>query len=312
MKQETKETKKPKSFIKKAKKVRSMVMMTLLCVLMMSAATYAWFTLSNTAKASNLTMTVGDVTGLQVADYESDTAPTDESDKWKSATSEVKFNGKLLPANSTDGISIYEPHYTDDGSVDKIETAVTTKYLTNTSLAGAEGYYVEHSFWIRAQGPDGGTTKVQLDKGVNLNSGVYTFPENDTNANKPSGTYCISKAAGEDGILPSAAVRIGIINNKTSTATVFEPNSDFNTEAQKKATDTSGASGPSSPITQSLTTGEISTGNNVVFTLDNNEPTKITLRIWLEGTDKQCGNEIAAQDIVTQLKFSTVTTSAAP
>lgn len=44
--------KRQKNIVQKAKKIRSMVMMSLLCILMLSAATYAWFSLSNTAKVS--------------------------------------------------------------------------------------------------------------------------------------------------------------------------------------------------------------------------------------------------------------------
>lgn len=45
MKRETED--KRKRFIRKAKKIRSVVMMALLSMLLLSAATYAWFTLGN-------------------------------------------------------------------------------------------------------------------------------------------------------------------------------------------------------------------------------------------------------------------------
>lgn len=296
------ETTKTKNITQKAKKIRSMIMMTLLCVLMMSAATYAWFTLSKTAKVSNMTMTVGDATGLQVADL-TDTnetsGPTQESE-WKGATSAVTFGGILFPANSSDGITIKEPEYDEDGAVSGLKEGTPT-YLTSKSEAQAEGYYVEYSFWMRAQGPQDGTTKIQLDKGEDLGSGIYS--------SSAKGTYSLSTAAGDNGILPSAAVRISLTNATDSpgTATVFEPNSDYDTAAQKIAEDKSGASGPTAAIKQSYTSGELTPSDNLVFTLKNNQATKITLRLWLEGTDPQCGNEIAAKDIITQLKFSAVT-----
>lgn len=297
------ETKKTKSLTQKAKKIRSVVMMTLLCVLLMSAATYAWFTLSNTSKVSNMTMTVGDVTGLQVADVtdaNNTNGPTQESE-WVAATKAVTFKGKLLPAHSDDGISIYEPVYDESGAVSSLSGTASTKKLTRTSEANDEGYFVEHTFWIRAQGPNGGKTKVQLDKGENLNSGIYE----ENTGKKAAGTYSLSKAPGKNGILPSAAVRISLSAAGGSTK-IFEPNSDFDSVATEKATDNSQKNVPANTITQSYTSGEITSTDKIVFELENNKATLITLRLWLEGVDQQCGNEISAKDIISQLKFSTV------
>lgn len=300
MKQETKEKKKPKSITQKAKKVRSIVMMTLLCILMLSASTYAWFTLSNTAKVSNLTMTVGDVTGLQVADYEgTDTAPADET-KWKSETTAVEFKGKLMPATTTDGISFSKPDYNENGEVGSVSS--TNAKLDNTAATtdASEGYYVEYYFWIRAKGADGASSQIQLDAGAALNDGIYS----DTGS--PTGTYSLSKNVTVSDILPSAAVRISLQKGSETSAAVLEPNADYNTAASQIATDNSGGSVMTSTVTQKKD-GTFSSANSNVFTLTNNTPTKITLRIWLEGKDLQCGNEIAAKDIVSQLKFSVVT-----
>lgn len=289
------ETKKTKSLTQKAKKIRSIIMMTLLCVLMMSAATYAWFTLSNTAKVSNMTMTVGDATGLQVADFTSgDTNGPQNENMWGSATSEATFKGKLLPAYSENGKDIYEPVYSDtDGSVTSIAGTNTSKCLTASSVESDEGYYVEHVFWIRAQGADGGKTDVQLTKGEGFSDGIYS--------ESAKGTYSLSKEVTNANILPSAAVRISLINGDS--ATIFEPNSNYNTAATAIAKDNTGKTASSGTVTQD-TSGTITPEDNVVFTIDNNTPTKITVRLWLEGTDPQCGNEISSKDIVSQLAFS--------
>ncbi len=296
MKKETKEKKKP-TMTQKAKKIRSIVMMSLLCVLLLSAATYAWFTLSNTAKISNLTMTVGDVTGLQVADIaDTDTAngPADES-SWKAETTAVEFNGKLLPATTTDGIDIYEPVYDESGSVSDLSASATTKKLDSNSVINSIGYYVEYSFWIRALGPTGAQTTVKLAPGEGLNDGIYNA--------SASGTYSLSSSK-NDGILPSAAVRVSLINN--TAVKVYEPNADFSAQAQKVATDSrTDKTAKSSDVKQKVDGTYDSSVDTTVLTLENNKATKITLKIWLEGTDAQCGNEIAANKIITQLKFVT-------
>lgn len=291
------ETTKTKNITQKAKKIRSMIMMTLLCVLMMSAATYAWFTLSNTSKVSNLTMTVGDVSGLQIAEDENGAEPAD--DKWKGATDEVEFKGTLLPATTTDGINILKPKYSDDGAVESVEATTDGDKLTKDSNDTAEGYYVEYTFWLRASGAAEGKTTVQLEVGKNLNDGVYSETGNH------EGTYSLSSKKGANNVLPSAAVRISLINN--GTAKVYEPNTDFKPAAKIYALDKRDVKTAKSSDVQQNVDGTFKSSNSNVLTLNNNEATKITLKLWLEGTDGQCGNDIAAQDIKTQLKFNTVT-----
>lgn len=294
MEKREQETKQTKNVAQKAKKIRSIVMLSLLCMLLLSAATYAWFTLSNTAKVSNLTMTVGDVTGLQVADY-ADTDVSEPAADWGSSTSPVKFNGTLLPATmKTDDTKIYKPHYSEEGSVDNVEDAESNT-LTKNSNSTDTGYYVEYNFWIRALGKAGDKTTVKLDAGSGTNNGI--------NSSSAKGTYSLSSEKGSGDILPSAAVRIGLF--KDSNVKVFEPNSDFRKDANNKATDSRGdKEAKASDIKQNVD-GTFSTEDTTVFSLDNNTPTKITLKIWLEGTDAQCGNEIAAKDIISQLKFVT-------
>lgn len=285
---------------KKVKKIRSTIMMLLLCVLLMSAATYAWFTLSNTAKVSNLTMTVGDVTGLQIADDTGSASTKPSNNAWKQATTAVTFNGKLLPATTTNGKTFLKPVYDDEGKVSDTQQAAE-KLDKSTTNANAEGYYIEFNFWLKALGNAGDTTTVKLEKGTGLNNGIYADAQN------PSGTYSLSKENGENSVLPSAAVRMSLVNGEA--VKVFEPNSDFNTSADQKATDSrSSKTAKASDIQQNIA-GTFGAGNadtsDAVLTLQNNEATRITLYLWIEGTDDQCGNEIAAKNIVSQLKFVT-------
>lgn len=297
MKREENEKKRKKNVITKAKRVRNMVMMLLLCILMMSAATYAWFTLSNTAKIANLTMTVGEATGLQIAEDKGNTPG--ESD-WKGTIDGGTFAGKLLPATTTNGINMLEPEYNDDGEVSGTKTA--TESITKTSTNTDEGYYIETSFYLRAIGAADGTTKIKLADGVGIGTnGIWS------EANSYNGTYVLSKNVNAGDILPGAAVRISLQIADVASATVFEPNSDYRTNASQVANDIrENKDIVTSTVTQTMA-GTCS--DNVILTLNNNEATKIILRIWIEGGDLQCGNEISAKDIVTQLKFVTDNTT---
>lgn len=304
--------KKQKNIVKKAKKIRSMVMMSLLCVLMLSAATYAWFTLSNTAKVSNLTMTVGDVTGLQVADWASDSETISDTgdNAWRAETTAVEFNGKLLPATTKDGKTFLAPDYADNGSVDNTTSA--SKYLTKGSAKNDEGYYIEYKFWMRASGVARGKTKVKLDVGTDLNNGIYK----ETNP-QPKGTYSLSKDVNEGDVLPSSAVRIAIIKDasagETESIKVYEPNAKNDSGADLEnakiiASDVRGDKKTVDSDVLQKVGGEFVSSSSEVLELTNNKQTLIKLYIWIEGTDPQCGNEIAAKNIISQLKFSTVTT----
>lgn len=297
--------KKQKNIVKKAKKIRSMVMMSLLCVLMLSAATYAWFTLSNTAKVSNLTMTVGDVTGLQIAE-DNGSAPAEGA--WKSSIEGGTISGKLLPATTTNGIKMLEPTYDDNGAVEN--TTEATKYLTSASVSTDEGYWIEKTFYLRARGKAGDTTKIKLVDGTGIgNTGIWV----EANKDNYNGTYVLSKNAGTSGILPGAAVRISFQKNDETTTTVFEPNSNYTTAATEIATDSRGDKSIINSTVQETMEGTCSfVSADNIFTLTNNTATKITMRIWIEGGDPQCGNEIAAQDVITQLKFVTVDSGVTP
>lgn len=294
------ETKKSKSLVKKAKKIRSMIMMTLLCVLMMSAATYAWFTLSNTAKATNLTMTVGDTTGLQIA--------KDKGDGPDTFGSSIEFDtikGKILPATTTDGKAFLKPEYDEDGAVSS--TVNTDVHLDKTNTDDKkEGYYIQYTFYLKSLGKD---STVKLAPGSGFSDGIYT----ETNKAGYTGTYVLYNKPTADTSttkgLASAAVRLSFSKDNLS-AVVFEPNSDIDNtgfsfvEKTDYAADktTSKNSAITSTIKQS-STGTF-TDNAAVVDLKANENTKITLNVWIEGTDAQCVNQISAKNLIGQLVFT--------
>lgn len=311
MKQETKEKKKPKSITQKAKKVRSIVMMTLLCILMLSASTYAWFTLSNTAKVSNLTMTVGDVTGLQVA---IDKAAVKQGTGAGTYGNELSFGaagteaelykitGKLLPATLTaSGTSIQKPVYDPNGSGDVtgVDDVTDTEILKNGSADTVTGYYYETTFYLKAMGKD---IDVKLANGVGLaGTGIQK-----TDASE-NGTYVLNKATqtatGKDGYIGARAVRIWL--SAGSDEIIYQPNSDLsNSGGQTYTTATDRRTDKNVKVVTDSQSAAGSFGSSQgKLSLKANADTLVTLRIWIEGTDPSCGNEISLEDIIAQLQF---------
>ena len=293
MKKQTTEEKKRK-MIQKAKRIRSIVMMALLSLMLLSAATYAWFTLGNQARVSNLTMTVSEVTGLSIALPESNgSAPSDES-KWsgKIEFEDSEFKGKLLPATTSDGKKFSKPVYNEEGKVSGIEdTESADKLDKSNSDDNKEGYYYETKFYMRSRGKEG---KIKLVKGENL-----------TNKDTRKGTYTVvdtrdSKSGNVNG---AAAIRISLTaGDKTA---VYEPC------ANVSDTGVSAELEGYTPNVVASTAKQNSDGNfttsdknsEVLFTLKKDEATEVTLRIWVEGNADQCVNEMQLQKLVAQLQF---------
>lgn len=306
----TKETKQTKGFISKAKKLRSVVMMVLLCVLMMSAATYAWFTLSNTAKVANLTMKVGEATGLQIA-KDTGTQPGTYGSVLTfddGQTPIYKITGKLLPATTTDGRVFSKPTYNDNGEVTRVVATTDSEKLTNaTSNAEDEGYYYETTFYLKALGENGMT--IQLKKGESMPT---VNPIADT-TNGATGTYVLEKngSTSDKGYYGVQSIRISLsVGEGESVQTlIYEPNNDSHGSGGTLASLSSGTSiaGPTSTSIQSGN-GRF-TSQSQTISLVGNQDTKVTMRIWIEGTDTDCVNEISLHDIIAQLQFEEATTT---
>lgn len=307
MEKEKNEKKKIKSITKKAKKIRSIVMMSLLCVLMLSAATYAWFTLSDTAKVSNLTMTVGDVTGLQIA-IDNGTSPGIYGNELKYGEGEADsygIKGTLFPAtliNKIDGIKkpVYDP--AGSGAVTDVAAVETTEILKNDSAPSATGYYYETTFYLKSLGKN---IDVQLKKGENLNG---TGVQNETE----TGTYVLNKIAqsrsGNGSThIGAKAVRIWLTDGENSI--IYQPNSDLTagSNTYTLAEDKRSERTTEYPTDLQLANGTFSRQGKL--SLAANTDTKITMRIWIEGTDEFCGNEIKLENIIAQLQFEEATTT---
>lgn len=298
------ETKKTKSLTQKAKKIRSVVMMTLLCVLLMSAATYAWFTLSNTAKATNLTMTVGDSTGLQIA---VDTS-TGDNESHGDFGSIIKFQdtvGKLLPATTTDGENFMKPDYNDAGEVKADLISANDSYIEmGNSDQNKEGYFIKYSFWLQSLGKD---ASVKLLEGNNLpDTGKYV----ESNKEDYTGTYVLSKDDISE-ISGAAAVRMCFVSTKDSTKTtaVFEPNADIKRpDTLKEGTDyakDNNTTGEATVTVKHDKKGKVyNSTNGVIINLKANTPARISLYVWIEGKDDECVNQISAKNLIGQLVFT--------
>lgn len=268
----------------KGQKIRSIIMMALLCIAMLSGATYAWFTLSNTARVTNMQLTVGEASGLLISDAENGT--------FSPSINMFNFSEKkLMPAGTTDGINFLIPHYDEDGKVDKVfsEGTDTAKKLGKDNTEN-DGHYIEWEFWLKS----GVATQVRLSKGEGSGETL-------------KGTY-VKRNDGQLDNRCLAALRISL-SDGTNTI-VYEPYVDFVDEAGTKAETTRDLSYTAVDSTsKQKSNGKFSVPQSKKISLEANRAKKITMRIWIEGSDPQCVNEISASKIMGQLQFITDATN---
>lgn len=264
-------------------------MMSLMCIMLLSAATYAWFSLSNAAKMSNLTMTVGAAKGLQIADDPGSSTPADTA--WTTSINAPNVKGKLMPA-TYDGGTFYKPEYNDDGEVESVTTTNVVELTSANDDANKEGNYYTMTFYMKSVGAD---SQVCLVQGTDLAS------------TSRKGTYVVNNVtAAQDA---AAAIRIAITVG--STTKVYEPNADTNFTGNFATINYSPKKSDNvTTIMQSNTgafTNSTGTGNSdPIFSLTKDEATKVTLHIWIEGEDAHCVNEIQLGNLIGQLQFEQV------
>lgn len=177
----------------KKKLIPAVAMLTTSAV-MLSTATYAWFTLSKTAEVTGLKMTATAGGSLEISLGQfgenkipvangSDTSlvstPTMTNDSWtnKVAISDYyKSIGYIKPASSNTALSLWAPSYDDvyaGGTKVKEDTTVSavtdsvklelktaaSDVLTQDKTTESEGYYVDIPMWIRSTSSSDQTVK---------------------------------------------------------------------------------------------------------------------------------------------------------
>lgn len=271
---------------KQMDRIRSAIIMCLVCVLMMSGATYAWFTISNSARVNQMKLSVASEGHLYIGLNEN-----------KVEESEVNFQNMegivLYPATTDDGINFKKPVYSADNVVSGVQDLTQTEKEKHL-------YYYEQTVYLKVV--------ETLPQGASAND-YYITLDNNAGGN---GTYV--KTA-QEGTNPERCIRISFQKGSETTAAVYEPNADAHN------TGNPGTNYATSSLTSSLTTHKQSAAGDMnftpldastrfyggdssaLFTITGGQVTPVTIRVWFEGTDTDCMNEVEAKSIVGQLKF---------
>lgn len=255
------------------KDIRNAFVMLCVTVAMMSTATYAWFTMTDSPTVEGLRMTAASSGGLELKDNDED---------WSSAITVDTNSKKLSPVSvigSTDKFG--KPRYSGN-RVDGVDEITDTTELK-------DNYVAVYEYQIRASGA------TPVDVGLLGGDG--------------SGTGSFIVRADEKSATQQAAyaIRVGFkIDN--GTWAIYEPNANQNTGGTKAE---NGYTGPTSDVKQN-SNGEFTsdTGNGKtskkIFTLSDGNEHNITMYVWLEGTDDQCVNELQTDELKGQIQFTVV------
>lgn len=312
---------------KMSKQMSLSIVMVIVSLIVLSVSTYAWFLITNTPKVKEIALTADTLGDLKIADVKTDDDGNKQPDTYGD---EVDLTGVkmgnlyLSPCTTKDGISFFKPIYTE-GEVTGVEE------VTDDTLLHKK-YIYEKDFYLKA---GENTVTVGAEKNYDIYFVGYSTKDG-------SGTYVDDKEKAEltasNAIRISFTFSGG--NLETPVTVIYEPNSDRDnsgiTEAMSEADgttanmanfvmkDTDAAEygtigemyGTTTPKAKGYKTikqlyedhsfvpnSGIATRSEALVTIKEGEDIHVTMKVWLEGTDKDCMDGVAADQIVGQIQF---------
>ena len=309
------ENKKTNPDSERKQKLVSAILMAFVCILLMGGGTYAWFTMSNTAKVQSLQLNVAAEGNLRIS-----TEDKGAYENWQNVENKVTWYGDgetvktLYPCTTSDGVTMKKPKYTSESVVGELETINTV-----TTPADKDVYYLEKTFYLFM---DEGGDDTNATYNVCLVQNKSGATDDDT-----KGTY-FEAAKDTDGSAQYCA-RVSFLledtGGNTTVAAVYEPNSEVAAGENVEKADVAYGTFEAFPSkhkqlssgTFNHVEGAVSPLNDgdsdMLFTIEGDTAKKVIVRVWFEGTDDYCHNDIQLDGILAQLKFvankTTTTTS---
>lgn len=278
---------------KRWKDIRNAFVMFCVMVAMLSTATYAWFTLTDSPTVTSLQMTAATKGGLKISKT--------VGGPWESAidlSDKTTVDGKpfkLIPV-SPSGAGFSEPVYTGSNV-----TALNSKVLTTDDEL--KGVVAKYEYYLKA---DDGTVGVGIIAGDPGQTGTMGVTGGVANL---AGSL-VRQRTGQDGdtatMNAERAIRIGFVVDGTSDMIIYEPNNGTGNTGTKAG---NSVTGPTSKVISNAS-GQITTGgsgNTSVKLFEVSDAgKKVTMYIWIEGTDDDCVDQIQTDGIEAQIQFTVV------
>ena len=299
-----------KSTKKKIRDIRSALVMVLVMVAMLSTASYAWFTMTDSPTVTDMQMTAASTGGLKVS-WENDES------KFKNA---IDYSD--CPNADTAAKILVPVHPTAAGkfAVGKYEGNEVTGLKELTSLKDHVAHY---TVYLKSDEDSSKTVDIgiicgSLDSASGIDLGVGTNDQPTVGGSlvrAKNGTTVTGDTSTMDA---PKAVRVGFVVNSGSTMYIWEPNSNVHnqgTAAVDKVTKVYTTADVISQDSGIITTGGNGESNTNIskglFQITGSTVTPVDIYIWLEGTDTDCVNEIKTDYLEAQIQFTVVDEAAA-
>lgn len=275
---------KKKGFIKK-------IGITTLCLMAVSAVgVYAWFSVSNKAKVEKLSLIADHQGNLQIAPDLGNGPGT-----YASSLELTDTVGAILsPVTTKDGIKFYSPSYDSQSSAVVGVNEITDHHQLT------KFYIYEKSFYLKAGSNKSNDGVATIKRTYDI--AFYGIASN----NRDEGCRIYQATNGTE--TAANAVRISF-TLEDGTSYVYEPNSNVhNTDTSRAQNGLDSSYGSYPKLYQQLGNGTFAVSpkeneSEKLFNIGENQDVKVTMRIWIEGTDDDCTNSIESDNIVGQIQF---------
>ena len=249
---------------KNARKLIPAVAMLLVSASMLSTASYAWFSMNSQVTAGGMNVNVAAPANLMIS--------TDKLD-WKTSIDAVLTpeGGKTLRghASSVDGVSLFTVSPDEVDNVGNVKEDATIVAVDNTTFATTYGIsdtvgYVDYTFYLATPGTEA--------MNVTLDSSATKFESTDTVAD----TTLINamRFAVLTGETPAAPTENNVWCGATNNVTATQAYKTTSTKEEAKK------------FVSGKTLITLTAGSNGAY----GEASKVTIRIWLEGSDSTAVN----------------------
>ena len=299
------------------------IYMLIILFTLLTAATYTWFTLSQTPRVSDLNMYVNSKSGLELALWTGQEEWVQQLD----FRDMVEETTELRPITwSNRDNCFYAAEYSIDGRM----TGKWEKLfdLQNANKTNLDGYYVKATFYARSQQDVeiSLTPAIEVDEGL-MGSGTYLIGtpvwdgENIVHSNGGQGAECAVRI----GIKITPVDKNGIPTGENGAFYIYEPNSDLHIDGTRgyvktPSIDETETLVPSDylilqsastwteaePVQRSVVIRDLGdfTTETKLWDLKAEDVIQIDLYVWLEGQDIDCTNMIEKAQILANIQFN--------
>lgn len=294
---------------KKFRDIRNAIVMMCVMAAMLSTASYAWFTLTDSPTVTGMNMTAASTGGLVVG--------LESNGTFHDAV-KVKDSAKL---------KVLKP-VTPGSELRTFETGVYSgnKVVDTAKINNLTDYVATYTYYLHSTAT---SSEKELNIGIICGDATKTVDTdmNVTASNTATlgGSIVRAKKGVDKGTAAPYAIRIGLIPEGSSTMYIWEPNNDGiitnPTMAENKVGEpakphvSSVMAGTITPNKSSVVPGDIPNVSGTLFTMKEGGTIKVDMYVWLEGKDAQCANEIQAGELEAQIQFTVVdepTTNVSP